>query len=347
MEELQPHARYSMRRGPGWTVTRIALLPLLLFALICNAADAGLDIGIAAYKRGDYAAALSEFSIAAAKDDPVAQNLLGTMYAQGLGVERNYKLAMDWFFRAQALGFPGAMANLAKMYAEGLGVPQNNTAAVQYFREAALAGYQPAILRMAEIYERGHLGVAPDKSMALEWRARLRGAAAAVSEVRATPAKAVASEDPSGVSKATTAPLPKPSSRDKAVPTPVDKDAQFEKQVLQRLENYHPRERKLFVASTDNTPSIAAYLKELRAQLASRLVTAFSDAKPEERMIVTLAIRRDGTLKDIELSQGSGNPKTNRRVLSSLKKLAHLQPLPLETEGNADVLVVTIRLPID
>ncbi|MDD5176373.1 MAG: TonB C-terminal domain-containing protein [Sterolibacterium sp.] len=322
-------------------------IALLLFALICTEAAADVDGGIAAYKRGEFAAAFAEFSVAAGKDDPFAQNVLGTMYVQGRGVRQDYKLAMDWFYKAQILGFPEAMANLAKMYAQGLGVPQNNAAALQYYREAAFAGFQPAILRMAEIYEKGELGVAPDATLALAWRVRLRGGPVEASKVRVMPATAVATEDQSGVRKAPAASLPKPASKDQAVPAPVDNGALFEKQVFKRLENNRPRARKLFVASTDNTPSLAGYLKELRTQLGSLLAPAFSASKPDERMIVTLTIPRDGTLTDIELSQGSGNPKTDRRVLSSLKKLTRLRPLPAEIEGGADTLVVSVGLPIE
>lgn len=329
--------------GPRETVSKIALL---LLVLLCSVAVADVADGIAAFKRGDYAAAFSEFTIAAGTNDPFAQNVLGTMYAQGLGVERNYKLAADCFFKAQALGLPEAMANLAKMYASGKGVPQSNTAALQYYHDAALSGFQPAILRMAEIYERGELSVAPNATIALDWRARLREPQDEISNVSVAPAKDLATVDQSREGKALNATSPKPLSRGTADHTRIDKAKLFEKQVFQRLENYGQRERKLFVASTDNAPSIAEYLKDLRTQLRSLLVTAFSPSNPEENMIVTLSILRDGTLRDIELSQGSGSSKTNARVLSSLKRLTRLKPLPAETKGEADVLVVTVRLPI-
>lgn len=330
--------------GSGEAVAKVALL---LLALFCSAAHATVEDGVAAYKRGDYALAFSEFSIAAGKDDSFSQNVLGTMYAQGQGVERNYKLALDWFFKAQALGSPEAMANLAKMYASGLGVPKNNGAALQYYRNAALAGFQPAILRMAEIYERGEFGVVPDTSMGFYWRTRLRGGQNEVSNLRTAPAKAVTTLDQPSAGWLTTTILPKPSRRDKAVRARVGNDELFEKQLFQRLENSRQRERKLFVASTDNTPAIAAYLKELRAQIKNQLAAVFSSAKADESMIVTLSILRDGSLKVIELSHASGNQKTNGRVLASLKQLKRLEPLPAETAGSADVLVVSVRLPVE
>ena len=323
----------------------VARLMLLLLALVYHDAKAEFADGVAAYRRGEYAAAFSEFTIAAARNNLVAQNVLGTMYAEGLGVERNDQLAIDWFLKAQARGSAEAMANLAKMYALGRGVAQNNTTALQYYGDAALSGFQPAILRMAEIYEKGELGVTPDKELALGWRARLRAVQSAAANVSAGAVRAAEKVDPSRMTKV--APMPKPSSPEKVAHVRVDRTALFEKQVFGRLENYRQRERKLFVSSTDETQPIAAYLKELRVQLASRLGAAFSASRPDERMIVSLSIRRDGTLRDLELSRSSGNPRTDSRVLSSLKTLERLQPLPAVTADAADILVVTVRLPIE
>lgn len=318
---------------------------LLLIALNCSAANADVEKAIAAYQRRDYATAFAEFSIAAGKDDAFSQNVLGTMYAQGHGVERNYKLAMDWFFKAQALGSTEAMSNLAKMYESGLGVPQNNMAALQYYGDAARAGFQPAITRMIEIYSRGELGVTPDLRVVLDWRDRLRGPQAAAGP--AVPARPVPPAARASRKQAVNAALPQAARRDEAAQPQFDQGALHEQQLMQRLTNYRQSERKLFVASTDNIPSLAAYLKELRTQLKSRLASVFSSAKPDDNMIVTLAILRDGSLKDIELSQASGNRKTDARVLASLKQLARLKPLPAETSASAEVLMVSVRLPID
>ena len=46
-------------------------------------AVAGLDDGVAAYKRGDYAIALKEFRALASEGDAIAQNNLGVMYEKG------------------------------------------------------------------------------------------------------------------------------------------------------------------------------------------------------------------------------------------------------------------------
>jgi len=327
----------------------------LILALLCNDANADVEAGVAAYQRGDFAAALAEFSDAARQNDPLALNVLGIMYAEGRAIERNDKLAVDLFFKAQALGSLEAGANLGRMYAAGRGVPQSNGEALKHFREAALGGYVPAMRKLAEIYEKGELGVAPDPALALEWRARLGGTPTGLMQLRPTPQETVApplkarekrhERKPSPV--ATPPPAPKPASRDTPVVAQVDPREKFEKQVLEQLEKYRQRERKLQVASTDTTPALAVYLKDLRARLKRQLESTFPKSKPQAGMTISMTILRDGTVKGIEMDQGSGDAKRDRHALSSLQQLGRLPPLPMAIHETADVLGVTVRLPID
>ena len=321
------------------SVPRTASIALLLLAFVGDPAWADLDKGIAAYQSGDYAVALVEFNEAARKDDPVAQNMLGTMYVRGLATPRNDKMALDLFYRAQALGLPQAMANLGRMYALGLGTDQNNETALQYYRDAALAGFAPAILRMAEIYENGELDVLPDATLAKSWRARLGETPTEPGKARQGSVRTPSEQDrPSGGVAAQSPHRPGVLSRD-------EREQRFEKQVLQRLENYRQRERKLFVASADSRPFVEAYLRELRQRF--RRMPALASAEPRDKIIVSLFIRGDGTVKSVELEPGSGKSASNRRVRSALNALTSLPPLPADILASADVLVVSFRLPIE
>ncbi len=331
--------------SPG--ASRAALLSLLLLALICSEARADVAGGIAAYHRGDYPAALSEFRIAADQDDPFAQNLLGLMYVQGLGVQRNYQLALDWFSKAQVLGLPDAMANLAKMYADGLGVTKNDATALRYYRDAALSGFRPALSLMVKIYEKGGLGVAPDAEKALFWRARLHGAMGKSDQPRSAAAQAPAPLAPSVVRAAKPPALPKTARRGKPIRPAAENEASFEQRVFRQLEQYQRRERKLFVGSNDSTPALGAYLQNLRTRLQRLLATAFPASKPAATMMVSYSILRDGTLKGVELSHSSGNRNTDRKVLALSKTLTGLPPLPAAIAATTDVLVVTVGLPIE
>ncbi len=60
----------------------------VLLVVLAASAWAGLDEGVAAFKRGDYATALREFRVLAAQGDADAQFNLGTMYEKGQAPSR-------------------------------------------------------------------------------------------------------------------------------------------------------------------------------------------------------------------------------------------------------------------
>lgn len=329
--------RDRMIKAALWLSCRVAMV------LACGTAWADVNGGIAAYQRGDYATAVAEFRLAAKRDDPVAQNMLGIMYAEGQGVERNDKTAADLFSKAQVLGSAEATANLGRMYAEGRGVSLDQKIALQLFHDSARAGYQPAMLRLAEIYQNGLMGVASSAVQAEEWRTRARSAAAGGPALRTGPLAARGGA--AAVSKPV-APIPSQPARQAApAKASVDKTRQFEKQLLERLEQYRQQERRLLVASTDDTPALAAYLQELRRRIAAHLEKNLPAAK--RPLTVTLLILRDGSLKGIEVDRGSGDPALDQRVVASLKSLGRLAALPAAISETVDVLGVTVRLPIN
>ena len=86
-----------------------------------SSANADFDDGLAAYERGDYAAALNEFRPLAEQGDANAQAMLGGMYGSGRGVPRNYLESVKWGKLAAEQGNADAQFNLAVFYAFGLG----------------------------------------------------------------------------------------------------------------------------------------------------------------------------------------------------------------------------------
>ena len=104
-----------------WCWSFVALLLVLT-----DAARAGtVEDAIAAYKRKDYASALSLFRSLAEAGDPRAQNDLGAMYSKGDGVPQDYAEAVKWHRRAADQGYALAQTNLGVLYSYGQGVPQD------------------------------------------------------------------------------------------------------------------------------------------------------------------------------------------------------------------------------
>ncbi len=75
------------------------------------------------------------------RKDPSSQNMLGVMYAKGIGVEKNPDLAHHYFGEAARQNEPSAIYNMGMMYAKEEGLPFKNhpqscSIACGYLREA-------------------------------------------------------------------------------------------------------------------------------------------------------------------------------------------------------------------
>ncbi|WP_230656265.1 tetratricopeptide repeat protein [Psychrobacter sp. I-STPA10] len=81
---------------------------------------------------------------AAEQGDAKAQNNLGVMYHQGLGVEQSYTEAAKWYQKAALQGNIDAQFNLGMMYENGLGVPQSYTEAIKWYQKSGTQGHEQA-----------------------------------------------------------------------------------------------------------------------------------------------------------------------------------------------------------
>ena len=156
----------GLRKAPMKRLLILLPFVALLWSAVCLAGE--LEDGLAAYKRGDYKTAIALWTIGANKGDAAAQNNLGLMYTQGLGVPRNDKEAVSWFHKAAENGDAAAQNNLGRAYAKGLGVSQDDKQAVSWFRKAAEKGYAEAQDNLGAMYANGR-GVSQDYEQAAAW----------------------------------------------------------------------------------------------------------------------------------------------------------------------------------
>jgi TPR repeat protein len=135
-----------------------------------------VDNGVAAFQRGHYAIALRAWRGDADKGNPWAQNNIGYLYEQGLGVGQSYPEAMSWYKKAAAQNLPQAQFNIGTLYFYGYGVERNPREAVGWFRLAAKQNLPEAQYMVGLAYYEGQ-GVQPEGIMALEWfmKAALQG----------------------------------------------------------------------------------------------------------------------------------------------------------------------------
>lgn len=84
--------------------TPFALLMVTASAL---PASADYDSGVAAYQRGDFAAAIEEWRAPAEAGEVAAQFSLGSLYFNGEGVSQDFDAAEKWFRKAAEQGHAG------------------------------------------------------------------------------------------------------------------------------------------------------------------------------------------------------------------------------------------------
>ena len=116
----------------------------------------------------DYSKARQWWEKAAQQGSPTAQNDLGLLYVNGQGVPKNYTRARQWFEKAAAQGNAEGQNNLGTLCANGQGVPQDYSKARQWYEKAAAQGHASAQINLGVIYADGQ-GVPKDYVRAYMW----------------------------------------------------------------------------------------------------------------------------------------------------------------------------------
>ena len=183
---------------------KITALAILVTLTLSAPARADFADGWAAYKAGNYDAALEHWLPLAARGDldalydvaalyesgvlgkpqfgravsfyrraaerrmPAAQTRLGRMFETGAGVEANPEQSLDWYRQAAERGVAEAQYNLAVAYERGAIIAPDVRLAGQLYRKAADQGLAPAQYNLGRLYYFGE-GVPKDMDLAVEW----------------------------------------------------------------------------------------------------------------------------------------------------------------------------------
>lgn len=94
----------------------------LALSLFASPAIAGVEEGRDFMEAGEYVLAMEEFLPAARSGNADAEELIGVLYAMGLGVPRDDVRAFDWYLRASLKGHAGAQSGLGWYYEVGRGI---------------------------------------------------------------------------------------------------------------------------------------------------------------------------------------------------------------------------------
>jgi hypothetical protein len=147
-------------------ISKILLAPA---ALIMGVALAGpVEEADAAYNKGDYSGALETTKIQATKGIVTAQKRLAEIYANGLGVPKDYVESAKWYRLAAEQGDAIAQMQIGFSYAIGVGVPLDYVEAIKWLRRSAKQGESQAQTYLGTLYSFGH-GVPTNKLRAYMW----------------------------------------------------------------------------------------------------------------------------------------------------------------------------------
>jgi len=122
----------------------------------------------------NYAEILTWYRKSAAQGFAPAQNQLGSMYENNLGLPQDYRRAASYYRLAANQGFAPAQYNLAGLFEDGFGVKRDYKQALTWYRKAADQNLSIAEKQVGYFYQCGR-GVKRDYEQALSWYRRAAG----------------------------------------------------------------------------------------------------------------------------------------------------------------------------
>jgi hypothetical protein len=129
------------------------------------------QMGVDAYKGGDYATALTKWRPPAEHGHVEGQYNLGRGYRLGHGVRQDYAEAAKWYRKAAEQGDAKAQISLGLMYADGHGVPQDNVIALMWLTLGnAIEDKQGTIVRDTVTKKLPSAQIAEAQKLTQEWQ---------------------------------------------------------------------------------------------------------------------------------------------------------------------------------
>ena len=125
----------------------------LLFA--CSTLRAELEQARDLLDSGDYLAAYEALWPAARSGNAEAEELIGVMYAMGLGVEQDDQRAFEWYLRSAMKGHAGAQSGVGWYYEIGRGMPSIDLVrAYMWYTLSAIGGDPDAAISLEEVIKK-------------------------------------------------------------------------------------------------------------------------------------------------------------------------------------------------
>ncbi|MFK7876812.1 MAG: tetratricopeptide repeat protein [Paracoccaceae bacterium] len=104
---------------------------------------------------GQFEQAMQALLPAARSGNADAEELIGVMYAMGLGVARDDVRAFEWYLRSSLKGHPGAQSGIGWYYEVGRGMPAPDLVrAYMWYTLSAIGGDPDAAISLEEVVKK-------------------------------------------------------------------------------------------------------------------------------------------------------------------------------------------------
>ena len=131
------------------------LLPAVFAVFAAAPAVADIEDARDLMEAGEFTAAREALAPAARSGNADAEELIGVMYALGLGVEKDEVRAFDWYLRSAMKGHPGAQSGVGWYYEVGLGMPAPDLIrAYMWYALSAIGGDPDAAISQEEVIKK-------------------------------------------------------------------------------------------------------------------------------------------------------------------------------------------------
>lgn len=134
---------------------RKTVIAALLCGTLSSNAQADLEVARDLMEDGQFKQAMQELLPAARSGNAEAEELIGVMYALGLGVERDDIRAFEWYLRASLKGHAGAQSGIGWYFEVGRGVESVDLVrAYTWYVLSAIGGDPDAAISQEEVIKK-------------------------------------------------------------------------------------------------------------------------------------------------------------------------------------------------
>ncbi len=128
---------------------------ILLLMLLSSPAYADIEEARDMMEAGQFEEAREALWLAARSGNADAEELIGVMYALGLGVPRDDVRAFEWYLRSSMKGHPGAQSGVGWYYEVGRGMPAPDLVrAYMWYTLSAIGGDPDAAISLEEVVKK-------------------------------------------------------------------------------------------------------------------------------------------------------------------------------------------------